>query len=105
MVKFKLILFFLFSVVLIIYAQTTPDFEDGVFIQANGTDLVIGDGTADTAPCVTDWNNDGLKDLLVGQNDFGKIRLYLNSGTNSSPVFTNYTFIQADGNDITLPYG
>jgi len=43
---------------------------------------------------VIDWNNDGNKDLLVG-NDNGHIKLYLNSGTNASPVFTTYTYLAA----------
>lgn len=57
------------------------------------------------APCVTDWNGDGLKDLVLGQFDQGKIRIYLNSGTNSSPVFTTFSYMQSGGVDITLPYG
>jgi hypothetical protein len=51
-------------------------------------------------PCVADWNGDGRKDLLVGYQSAGKIALYLNAGTDASPVFTNYTDLQAGGVDI-----
>lgn len=37
-------------------------------------------------PAVVDWDNDGRKDLLVGQLD-GTVRLFVNSGTESAPAF------------------
>jgi hypothetical protein len=54
-------------------------------------------------PCVTDWNGDGRKDLLVGYQPASKIALYVNVGTDADPVFTNYTNLQAGGVDIVLP--
>ena len=57
------------------------------------------------APVVTDWNNDGKKDLIVGQFDHAKIRLYLNYGTDSKPVFKDYSFLKAGQDDISLTYG
>ncbi len=54
-------------------------------------------------PCVTDWNGDGRKDLMVGYQTAGKIALYLNAGTDASPVFTNYANLQAGGVDIVHP--
>ena len=54
-------------------------------------------------PCVADWNGDGRKDLLVGYQFAGKIALYLNAGTDASPVFTNYANLQAGGVDIVHP--
>ena len=54
-----------------------------------------------SCPWVNDWNEDGRKDLLVGSSD-GRIRLYLNVGTNANPVFnqTNYITL-ADGDTLT----
>jgi hypothetical protein len=49
---------------------------------------------------VADWNGDGRKDLLVGYQTAGKVALYLNVGTDVSPVFTSYTNLQAGGVDI-----
>jgi hypothetical protein len=61
-------------------------------------------GSGYAIPCVTDWNGDGKKDLLVGYQSAGKIALYLNLGTDAQPRFTNFTNLKtADGNDICLP--
>ncbi len=76
-----------------------PVFRAGVKIEANGLALDIG---RYSVPNVCDWNNDGKKDLLIGQFLEGKVRLYLNHGTDSSPVFTTFTFLEADGEDISV---
>jgi hypothetical protein len=83
-------------------AAAPPVFGAPSMLTANGVTIDVG---YYGAPCVTDWDGDGLKDLVLGQFDQGKIRIYLNSGTNSSPVFTSFSFMQSGGVDITLPYG
>lgn len=71
--------------------------SEGHLSDASG---VIDVGT-NSAPVVVDWNNDGLLDLLVGNETTTQgIRLYLNSGTSSSPVLTTWTYIQSGGSDI-----
>ncbi|MEW6607593.1 MAG: VCBS repeat-containing protein [bacterium] len=75
-----------------------------------GTRATTGTGTnqplqvtGDATPIITDWNNDGLMDLLVGEN-YGYVNLFLNSGTNQKPVFLQSPQrIKADGTDITVP--
>jgi len=57
------------------------------------------------APTMYDWNDDGAKDLILGQYDSGKIRLYLNQGSDTAPDFNGYTFFRSAGGDINLPYG
>jgi hypothetical protein len=52
-------------------------------VQAAGKDLDVG---GEASPCVVDWNEDGKKDLLMG-NGSGEIFLYLNEGSNEQPVF------------------
>jgi hypothetical protein len=79
-----------------------PIYQNPVFLQAGGVNI---DVSYYGSPCVYDWNGDGLKDLILGEFDYGNIRLYLNSGTNAAPVFTTYTLMEADGVDIALPYG
>jgi hypothetical protein len=49
-----------------------------------------------STPCVTDWNNDGLLDLLVGSVN-GNIRLYLNVGAPGNPVLAEATLLNAAG--------
>lgn len=57
-------------------------------------------------PDMADWDGDGRKDLIVGQFDDGSIRCYLNTGSDSSPVFESFFFItQANGSRIKLPFG
>ena len=48
-----------------------------------------------------DWNNDGKKDLIVGESyNSGRVRLYLNTGSDSAPSFSGHTFIQLGGSDF-----
>ena len=66
-------------------------------IQAHGTDIV-----ADTNswPMVCDWNRDGRKDLLIGQeglNYSSNVNVYLNQGTDSAPVFEDSTPVLHNG--------
>ena len=61
--------------------------------------------TVGSAPEVVDWNNDGKKDLIIGQFSEGKIRVYMNGGTDSAPVFAEFSYLQADGRPIRLEAG
>jgi len=93
----------LFALVAGIAAVASPPlYQNGVFVQAGGTDIDVG---YYGSPCVVDWNGDGLKDLIMGIFSYGNIYVYLNSGTNAAPVFTTYTVLAADGVTISLPYG
>lgn len=55
-------------------------------------------------PFVVDWDGDGLNDLIVGQLLGSKIRFYPNTGTNREPAYTSFSYLQADGVDITATY-
>ncbi len=46
-----------------------------------------------------DWNEDGKKDLILGEYD-GYIRIYLNTNTDESPVFSGYENLQQGGADF-----
>lgn len=58
-----------------------------------------------SAPTVADWNNDGRKDLIVGQFTLGRIWLYLNQGTDANPVFDGGTMIKSGSTPISTSYG
>ncbi len=75
----------------------------GVMLEAAGKpiDAEIGH----LVPRACDWNNDGKKDLLVGQFASGAIRLYLNEGTDAAPVFGESSLLQAGGKPIRLDAG
>ncbi len=94
----------------LLVAATAPDaatpnngLAPGVQIQADGKPIDVEIGHA--APCYDDFDGDGVKDLLVGQFGDGKLRIYRNGGTNAKPVFSDFTFFQADGKDATVPFG
>jgi len=76
---------------------------EGALVQADGSDLIVP-GYA--VPCFIDWNNDGLRDLIVGDggNGFvGMVRVYLNEGVAGAPQFSGFTYVQADGDDLVVP--
>ncbi len=66
-------------------------------IQASGVNIDVGNYSS---PVVIDWNEDGLDDLVIGAASPGDIRLYLNSGTPSTPLFTTYSSLQSGGSTI-----
>lgn len=72
-------------------------------VTSGGSPITLAVGHAN--PLVVDWNGDGLKDLMVGQYSGGKIRFYQNNDSNDSPVFDGYSYLQADGIDISVSSG
>jgi len=71
-------------------------------IQFQPAQLLAMDPGSYSIPCVTDWNGDGKKDLLVGYQTASKIALYINSGTDAEPAFSSSVNVQAGGQDIQL---
>lgn len=65
-------------------------------VEAGGLDVDVG---TYSVPSYVDWNNDGLKDLIIGGGD-GKVRVYLNGGTESEPAFSNFFYAQSNGTDL-----
>ena len=78
-------------------------FQEGVKLEADGKPIDVEIGYL--VPCAVDWNGDEKKDLIVGQFSDGRIRLYLNRGTDSAPVFKDFTYLRAGGSEISLPSG
>ncbi|MFH1614451.1 MAG: VCBS repeat-containing protein [Planctomycetota bacterium] len=84
--------------------EQEPAFDEGTFLQAgpagSKTDIFV---VARACPAVTDWNNDGKKDLVVGSIG-GRIYLFINEGTDTEPDFVSETFVKLeDGNDLVVP--
>jgi hypothetical protein len=76
-------------------------------VEANGVDIEV---PGYSVPSFVDWDNDGKKDLVVGEGGIegdytypGKVRVYMNVGTESNPQFTDYFYAQSDGVDLTCP--
>jgi len=65
-------------------------------------DNVVLEGLAPGAvPFVADWNNDGKKDLVIGFSD-GSLRLYLNEGNESAPIFGEGAYLQVAGANLAV---
>lgn len=60
-----------------------PDLNQPVRLEAAGKPIDTDIGHA--APFVSDFDGDGIKDLLVGQFGQGILWIYRNEGTNSQP--------------------
>jgi len=65
--------------------ESTPTFSDHHLLKAEGKDIHVG---AHAAPFIVDYNNDGAKDLLVGNGE-GSLLYYPNQGSNTKPVFSS----------------
>ncbi|MCK4505919.1 MAG: T9SS type A sorting domain-containing protein [Candidatus Aegiribacteria sp.] len=59
-----------------------------------------------SAPCVIDWNNDGLPDLVVGRVEAvpAGLYLYINEGSPSDPVFPLTDSVLCAGEPIQVYY-
>ena len=69
---------------------------DGLDIQAAGYSV----------PSLSDWNGDGVDDLIVGEKtlaDEGKVRIYLNQGTAIAPVYGESFYAQSLAADLAVP--
>jgi hypothetical protein len=77
-------------------SPTLPRLADPVRIEAGGAPIETETGHA--APFVVDFDQDGKKDLVVGQFARGVARVYLNRGTHAEPRFDSAFFeLQAGG--------
>ena len=64
--------------------EVAPAFGSGEDLLAVGGALSAG---SSASPVVVDYNSDGAKDLLVG-NEAGQVIAYLNQGTDASPLLS-----------------
>lgn len=82
-----------------------PAFGPERFVQAGGVDIQV---PGYSVPSLADWNGDGLKDLIVGEGGGtapGKVRVYLNVGTQAQPQFRDFFYAQSEGADLTCVPG
>lgn len=69
-------------------------------VQAGGADVQV---PGYSVPSFEDWNNDLLKDLIVGEgggSGDAKVRIYLNVGTEAEPQFEDFFYAQSEGADL-----
>ena len=80
--------------------DAAPSFSSSSYIQSGSGDLDAGDRAA---PVAVDWNGDGAKDLLVGE-DYGRIYYYENVGTDASPIFSSGALLSAGGSTLDVEF-
>lgn len=80
--------------------DSIPDFRPEILAQENGADLVVLD--IRSSPDMLDLNGDGRRDLLTGNTE-GELLFYPNVGSDTTPSFSGYDFVLADGVPINLP--
>ena len=82
-----------------------PVFDGGRFLQIGPplgqTDLDVG---YRATPMVVDYDNNGAKDLVVG-DIYGVLHLYINTGPNDAPYFMVAGSITDNGTSLVVPGG
>ena len=85
-------------------AMQEQGFEEPFRIFADGEAIDTDVGHA--APLVTDFDGDGLNDLLVGQFGDGILKIYRNIGSNSQPKYmAGVEFMDGSNGDGRIPTG
>ena len=72
-------------------------------VQADGGAIDVPGGNS--APFVHDLDGDGLVDLLVGQFEDGRVRLYRNAGGRGAPRFGEFELLRAGDGLLGVPFG
>ena len=85
--------------------KLADDLAEPVQVMAGDKPIDVTVGHA--APFLADMNNDGKRDLLVGQFGDGALRIYNNVGTNEQPKFDEkFDFFTVEGGAKgTVPFG
>lgn len=73
----------------------SSELEEPIPVRVAGCPLDV-EHSGHAAPCVADFDGDGVNDLLVGEFYQGRLRVYRNVGTNAEPSFEDY-FVFQDG--------
>ena len=85
--------------------ESEPKFSYYFYAQSNGSDLTCpASGCMGCFPRVDYWDADERKDLLVGQAD-GTVKVFLNIGTDSDPVFDAGQLIKVGSAGANLDVG
>ncbi len=82
-----------------LYPSGAADFESPVPLKCQGVAIRV-ESPGYAAPCWADIDNDGKKDLLVGQFGQGKIRIFKNLGDGR---FAAGKWLQAEGEVAEVP--
>ena len=85
-------------------SRATSDLFEAPFRVSGAKGLIdVDEGHA--APLMTDFDGDGVPDLLVGQYGDGKLRVYKNVGTAKAPKFDGFTWFKTGEEEGRVPSG
>jgi hypothetical protein len=84
-------------------AVRAADLAPPVRLEAAGVPIDTDIGHA--APCVADFDGDGVQDLLVGQFGNGILWMFHNEGTNAEPKLAAGVKFKEGGEDGHVPSG
>jgi len=87
------------STLVIAATAAASEFEDPVMLTAAGEPIRV-EAPGYAAPSWFDVDGDGVKDLIVGQFNDGKMHVYRNLGDGK---FAERTWLEADGQVATVP--
>ena len=77
---------------------------DPVPLRAGGAQIDV-EHSGHAAPCVADFDGDGVKDLLVGEMFQGRLRIYRNLGSNAEPRFGEFSILLDGTSGGRVPAG
>lgn len=87
-----------------VFAQA-PVFKKPLLIKpvgTTGTAPYYFTGVHHPDPCIADWDDDGLADLIVGQFSGGRVKWWKNTGSVGNPRFEYKGLLYADGKKISV---
>jgi hypothetical protein len=79
-------------------SNASPQFGNRMRLRAGGQEIKV---KGPSTPCLVDWNEDGKKDLLVG-DDGGYLFVFINAGTNKEPEYASMAKVQANYKDLDV---
>jgi hypothetical protein len=81
-----------------------PVFTTPINIQAGGTNIVLQAALScgSPAPFVCDYDQDGRRDLLVGDGASGKVGFYRNTNTDARPILAPGVYLKLSSSDLSV---
>ncbi|MCX6928903.1 MAG: VCBS repeat-containing protein [Verrucomicrobia bacterium] len=84
-------------------SDASPAFTTSVTLQAGGTDINLPSGGCGApVPFVCDYDNDGKRDLLVGDGANGYVYFYRNTNTDANPILDTGVRLMVGGSPLTV---
>jgi hypothetical protein len=86
-------------------SDANPVFTTSVNLQAGGVDITLPSGGCGApAPWVCDYDNDGKRDLLVGDGAAGYVYFYRNTNTDANPILDTGVRLMAGASVLSVTY-